>query len=570
MVVVANRKTIGIWADYISIPLSSPCSVVSVLRALLKQIVATTALRRSFLFANINAPSHLQIEQSEMSQRLSHYICLSCRRSGSQPFKQETPNPSISYSFGRRRLSSTQRRKNADIRISETVGESKPLGNANITSSDTSKGNEEPDATPLNVKLHQARLYSPIDDLREQLLGDFRAYQRFQHLQTPELEWQKASPVDLGRIEHREASKHREAHRIVWENVEEYKSRIFYQLGQKSIRKLMKDQLQRCRSTRDILQIVAVAMQRRETVVQISSLHHEILAALYHVRQFSTDPDILSTLNLIVNRIRKENLPIRPELIREGLRFAARSRSLPAMKRYLRDAKELGVAISSNVFHSLVAKFSIGAKGHGEIRNGRWKRANLLQVLLGFDDVDPADGYHLGVHLKREDWDAFSGWIAVLARCKALDELWKEWERWQSSETRKSNRELPGSPRGLTVRTRGDGWFIQQLLYAGAPERAWQIVYETRIPLHLLKTDARARLMDHPEYARKWDEPMKQALMEKYEAEIEKIEQCIGVKWVSQGEEGFHVSTAQGEQAEELMEKLSELSPVTPHGYPEE
>ena len=515
----------------------------------------------------------LSLKELRMSQRLSHHICLSCRRNARHVAKKDAAKPPLYRLSTQRRISTSRSSQYADVSESQRVNESEPLADTSLHSSDdpSPQSHDEDNVLPLEVTLHQARLYSPLDELRDRLLGGFRAHQRFEHLRSPELELKLASPIQLGRISPEAATDHRiyRPH-LLLENSEEFKARVSTQLKQKDMRRLMKEQFERCRTPRDILQIVAVAIQRRETAVQVTHLHFPILAALYRVRDSATDPEILAALNVIVNRFRKERLPIAHEFIIVGLRFAARSRSLPAMKRYLKDAKEMGMHISGRAFRSIVAKFSIGRHGLGEIRNGRWKKEQLLQVLLGFEGMDPAEAYHLGAFLRRDDWAYFHGWVAVLARCKAIDQLWSEWKWWRDSEERASNKQLVRSPQGFTVKTRGDAWFIEQLCYAGEYERAWQILYETKTPTRLLSWVAKDWLMDHPEYARAWDEPIKQLLMEKYENELKKIEKAMGVKWVSEGNEGFHISCAEGEDAELIMEKLAESRPHIPHGYPEE
>ncbi|KAL9078619.1 MAG: hypothetical protein Q9157_002458 [Trypethelium eluteriae] len=297
------------------------------------------------------------------------------------------------------------------------------------------------------------------------------------------------------------------------------------------------------------------------------------MRALYNVRYHATDPEVLKTLNLIIHRFRKENLLIRHDLILLGLRFAARSRSLPAMKWYLKQAQEQDVQISGKVFRSIIAKFSIGLNGHGEIRNGRWKRNHLLQVLLGFEGMDPSQPYHLGAFLRREDWAYFHGWVAALARCKATDQLWKEWEWWRDSEQRKETKSLHCSRSGLTTRTRGDAWFIEQLLYAGEHELAWHVMHETDMSFAFLTRNCRKWLMNHPEKVQKWDESAKNALLEKYVTELDRIEKALGVKWISQGDEtdeGFHVSYNSFRSSEETLEALADPPPRVTHGYPED
>ncbi|KAI9711550.1 MAG: hypothetical protein M1820_002115 [Bogoriella megaspora] len=424
---------------------------------------------------------------------------------------------------------------------------------------------------PLSITLHQARLHSPLDELRDRLLGGCRAQQRFAHLRSPELSWQKFTPVALGRVKFEEVHLIPNANKPIWENAEEHRARVYQELGKKAMRKLMREQFMRCRTPRDILQIVAVAMQKRETAVQLTHLQSPIMAALYRTRNVVSDLDVLSVLNVIINRFRQAGLTVSHEYIPFGLRFAARARSLPAMKRYLKDAKEMGVRVSGRAFRSIIAKFSIGIRGFGEIRNGRWKKDQLLQVLLGFEGMDPEAAYNLGAFLKRDDWVYFHGWVAVLARCKATKELWREWEWWRDSEERRNERKLSNSSTsGLTTKLRGDIWFVEQLLFAGEHERAWQVFNETDVKMSHMSANARTWLMDHPEYAKEWDESMKQALMNKYVKELEKIEQALGVKWISKHNHGYHSTEKHGDEAEEVLEMLSEPPPHVRHGYPEE
>ncbi|KAL9087225.1 MAG: hypothetical protein Q9165_006719 [Trypethelium subeluteriae] len=516
----------------------------------------------------------LQSDLSTMTRNsFIHYVCLSGRR-GRVCTPKDVAEPTLRRVPSRRQISTTQSSRHADILNREVPNLDQSLADATPNSSNSSAYTDEGKTVlPLEVTLHQARLYSPIDELRDRLLGGFRAYQRFEHLRSPELKYRKNSSDNLGGLSSDKPSRDPTARFPQWENVEEYKSRVFHQLRQKDIRSLIKGQLEKCRTPRDILQIVAVAMQRRETAAQMAHLHFPIMSTLYRVRSRTTDPEILTALNLIINRFRKENLPIRREFIVLGLRFAARSRSLPAMKRYLKEAQEQGVFISGRIFRSIVAKFSIGLGGLGEIRNGRWKKSHLLQVLLGFEGMDPAQPYHLGAFLRRDDWTCFHAWVAALARCKATDQLWKEWEWWRDSEKRKNSYPLRHSSVPLTVRTRGDAWFIEQLLYAKEHERAWQVMHETNMSFGLLSRNCRVWLMDHPEKVKKWGPREKRALVEKYDTELDKIERALGVKWISQGgewNEGFHVSYADVVNTEETLEALADPPPRVTHGYPED
>jgi len=336
-------------------------------------------------------------------------------------------------------------------------------------------------------------------------------------------------------------------------------------VGRRAIRQVLRIQLGACLTARDILRVVAIAMQKRERAVELAQLHHPLIAALYKIREREPDPKVLSTISVTISRFNKANLPVR-ELVSIGLKFAARSRELPAMKRYLREFKERKLPFSSALFRSVIAKFSIGMRGLGEIRNGRWKRSDLLQVLLGFPDTPPEKAHHLGVFLDRSNWESLHGWVAVLARCRAKEEIWKEWEIWLDSAEREEAKPLCGEAaiRG-TQRTRGDQWFMEQLLRAGEPERAWQALKVSEIPFASLRAGVKSRLLDFPEYATVWDDEVREALKAKYLEDMARIEQALGVEWVANGEDGYHVFK---NDAEDVLERLADPELLSEHGYP--
>ncbi|KAF1988689.1 hypothetical protein K402DRAFT_452469 [Aulographum hederae CBS 113979] len=226
-------------------------------------------------------------------------------------------------------------------------------------------------------------------------------------------------------------------------------------------------------TVRSILRVLACCMQRPLAAEHFTRLYTYLEEALYGAREFERDIRILLGINMIITRFRIAGLPVAQPLLDLGIRFAARSRSVKAMKRYLREFKKIG-EIRPGLFRSVVAKFSIGYRGFGEIRNGRWKRGDLLQVLLGFRDLkEGEEPCHLGVFMVRELWDHWSNWVAALARYKAKEEVWKEWEWWRDRRRRTEVLEGKGS------RTRRDIWIVGQLVHSGHVGVAWRAFEET-------------------------------------------------------------------------------------------
>ncbi|KAM0712096.1 hypothetical protein Q7P37_011190 [Cladosporium fusiforme] len=311
--------------------------------------------------------------------------------------------------------------------------------------------------------------------------------------------------------------------------------------GHKPLRSVIRAQMLRVQHPKELLRIVAVAMQTRANAEQLATFREPLIRALYRCRTTVTDREVLGTINTIVARLRFAGYTPADQLFSVGMKFAARARNVQGMKRYLKLVHEHKGAMTSNLFRSVIAKFSIGHRGLGEIRNGRWRRADLLQVLTGFDDckhLPPDQQYHLGTFLEREDWQFLHGWIAVLARCKASDAVWDEWILWKQNEARVNPRKLEGQGIFVDTCVRGDYWFIEQMSYAGDIRRAWQILEDTAIPFSRLKTRVKSRLLEEVEHASIWTPQLTEAMLEKYDMDLSLIERAFGVKWEADAEGG--------------------------------
>ena len=309
----------------------------------------------------------------------------------------------------------------------------------------------------------------------------------------------------------------------------------------KQVRQVLRAQLLRVRHPKDLLRVAAVAMLTRSHAEQLSILHEPMMRALYRCRETVTDAEVLATSLTIVSRLRFAGLEPHYQLLTVGTKFAARARSLNGMKKYLKLVRERRTTITSNLFRSVIAKFSIGHRGLGEIRNGRWRRADLLQVLTGFEDckdLPPNEQFHLGVFLDRNDWQYLHGWVAVLARCKANDAVWDEWLLWKQNPARTNPKRLESTEGYTDSQRRGDYWFLEQMVHTDDIERAWRILEDTAIPFSSMKDHLKSRLLDGAEHARIWTPQMTEAMLDKYDADLSKIERAFGVTWQPGAEDG--------------------------------
>lgn len=329
----------------------------------------------------------------------------------------------------------------------------------------------------------------------------------------------------------------------------------------------MREQFLRCQTTQDVMRVLAVALQRKGTTHDLADMDLCIVRALYRARDTTTDHKIFGAITTIVARFRRENMPVSRCLLAVGIKFAARSRSLPGMKRYLKLHAELGFPIAKTLFRSIIAKFSVGSNGYGEIRNGRWSRRDLLQVLLGFEDTAPEDQHHLGLYLDRTEWTQLYGWIVALSRCKASDEIWKEWLLWQDNPTRLNTGKV-ASQHGGEAKLRGDYSFIEMMADSGDTRRAWEMLRDSGIPFRVCRSRLRRTLLRDIQYATIWDAQISVDLLEQYDFELKKVENALGVEWIDLGDDqGYHKPTDSMQQS---MEALSSpfFKPEPDFGYP--
>ncbi|KAK3630382.1 hypothetical protein LTR56_006941 [Elasticomyces elasticus] len=361
-----------------------------------------------------------------------------------------------------------------------------------------------------------------------------------------------------------------------------FRSTLALAVTDKLTRSVLRAQLLRCQNPPDVLRIVATALtMSKQTRQSLEALHEPIVRALYRCRDQVDDTAVLRTVNGIYSRYRVYGVHFDDQLLAFGLKFSARCRGLHNMKRYLRAIRKMGIGMTSNVFRATIAKFSIGHRGLGEIRNGRWQRGDLLQVLLGFDDcasLPREEQFHLGTFLVRDDWQYLHGWIAALARCKAVDVMWEEWMMWKNCQARRKARKLASISPSMTTKTRGDYWFVEQMTYSGGLKEAWAMVEETDSDLGRLKDRIMFRLLDGVEYcsAKVWEEQgdaIRARLVRKWDVELGKIEKAFGVSWVptsleDEGE-GYHVLFEDQEKVLEAMSSDS-FKLEEDYGYPYE
>lgn len=313
------------------------------------------------------------------------------------------------------------------------------------------------------------------------------------------------------------------------------KHQLFRQLVNDSIRSggrerecgaIIRAQLDRCLIPRDILRVLVVAMQHRRSARSFLNQYEDIKAALYRTRQSVSDRLVSRTTLQILKRVEIAGYPIPATLLYTAAKFGSRSRDRVMMYQALLRVKAHVSTVNTNQFRSILAKISIGNGRLGEIRNGRWDREDLRQILLGFEEERhlPLDQKcHLGTFVDRLDWHHMHGWIAVLSTAGLVDHLWHEWHLWLNHNSMRPPRpsDIKAGRSLSKTGIEGDVWFIERMMETGDAKKAWSIYSQSPVPFHRLKAEVQFSLIRHHQPAGNSIIPAMDSLLVKYKDHLE-------------------------------------------------
>lgn len=326
-------------------------------------------------------------------------------------------------------------------------------------------------------------------------------------------------------------------------------------LNAKLARKTLRKQFAKCINTKDIFHVMIVALRSRYWKKELAPVTEEILNAFYRARTTTSDLSIAKMMAIMIRRFEQENIPVRSIFFEKGLCYAIRSRDLKMTKRFLWEYRVRNLPLGIRAFRRFIGKCSIGYRGFGEIRNGKWKKEDLIQVLLGFPGTAPGKEHHLGWFLDRSKFPELFHWLKIIAQLGLKDELWKEWISWK---------ERHADDRHLAKREEQN--FVHQFINCGEFKTAWQIIKECKLNPITLYQDRLYALLENTESATIWSEELDNLLLEKLDADISAIEHFLGVRWVSNGdgEEGYHRPT---ERLQEALEEISDKDFFRVYGW---
>lgn len=243
-----------------------------------------------------------------------------------------------------------------------------------------------------------------------------------------------------------------------------------------AIRKVIIAELLQCQTVTDILRLFSVCMLHTRTAAAFATVCDPLISALYRTRPYCSDARIANACSLIVKRLHMAGFHPESIMYATGARFAARSRKLNYMRFFLVQFRVHSLKMSRQLLRGIVAKLGINNNKWGAIRNGRWDRGDLLQILGGFDGaVGLEKTAHLGAYVIRKDWLQMHSWLKLLASVERPDLIWDELTEWKASDRRKEfySDDFNKNPTNRMLNCRGDILFIRALWWAKDYDGAW-------------------------------------------------------------------------------------------------
>jgi hypothetical protein len=268
-----------------------------------------------------------------------------------------------------------------------------------------------------------------------------------------------------------------------------------------------------------------------------------------HFEDNPTPADTLRFYNAVMSRLKGMQVAFGPEALFQGLYFAAEARSTTAMKRYLQAASKIERYLErvswipdllKSIDHWVATDSFTGWEG---IR----RKQELLDLMIGLKGVGD-EGSHGVRQVCIHDVTPAAlepDYLSIIRRLSDADTVFDHWLHFKSTTLQITS---PPEPQNLRhSQDRIIEAYVQNLIQADDPKRAWHVMEESGCRPDALGESTWDDLLEHPEYLGKWQDGMGERVLHKYDECLSRIEQSLGVHW-SGGEDGFHLpAILQGE-----------------------
>ena len=132
-------------------------------------------------------------------------------------------------------------------------------------------------------------------------------------------------------------------------------------------------------------------------------------------------------------------------------------------------------------------------------------------------------------------------WVRILALYGSRQKLWTQWLEWRKQLQNEKTRHVVEEEARDQQQTELGTEFVIAFLALNAHKEAWKIIDETGLGLDILPVKSQDALLERLELANRIDHKIKNALLEKYERDLAKIEQALRVRWAD-SDGGYHVA----------------------------
>lgn len=132
-------------------------------------------------------------------------------------------------------------------------------------------------------------------------------------------------------------------------------------------------------------------------------------------------------------------------------------------------------------------------------------------------------------------------WVRILALYGNRQRVWARWSKWREQLQNEKIINIANEGAKDQQQLELEVEFVKAFLALNAHKEAWKTIDEADLGLGLLPVKSQDALLERLELANKIDYKVQNALLEKYERDLAKIEQALNVHWAD-SDGGYHVA----------------------------
>ncbi|MCJ1258869.1 hypothetical protein MMC24_006703 [Lignoscripta atroalba] len=305
--------------------------------------------------------------------------------------------------------------------------------------------------------------------------------------------------------------------------------------------------------TEQIQQLISRHVLTHLDGLRLVAAFPDFIRAMGYGEDVSMSRRILRTLNAILSRLHQLHIPIDRNMALYGIKCASRAGLAAALRHHLAILASLddtlGIDDSLSVLDNLLSSIEQDSfDGWVGLR----RKQELLTVATGWGNGNinkSAQNRYPSVYssMRKDHLDIWSRYLDLVRKLSGKEAVFGQWLQIRTSPVFLEKASIPDlgegarDPHSVSLRIGLVNIFVQNMVMANDPGRAWQIIYESKGILDVLDDSTWSLLLDYPEFIIDWQPEMAAPVLKKYEDHLLRIEKAMGLKW-SGGEIGFHIT----------------------------